>query len=97
MLATSNGRLWLISTPAGKEGFFYEEWTHGGPEWHRILAKATECPRISPVFLDRMRRTRPQSKFLSEYMCEFTTAENRLFDRDIIEAAITEKEEHWTL
>lgn len=86
MLATSNGRLWLLSTPCGKEGFFYNEWTHGGPDWHRVIAKATDCPRISPEFLDRMRRTRPENKFRREYLCEFMTPDDRLFDRDIVEA-----------
>jgi hypothetical protein len=33
MLAVSNGALWLMSTPRGTRGFFYEEWTNGGPEW----------------------------------------------------------------
>ena len=97
MLATSNGRLWLLSTPWGKEGFFYDEWTAGGPEWHRVIAKAPDCPRISPEFIERMRRTRPDNKFRREYLCEFMTAENRLFDRDIVEAMFVDDEEAWTL
>src|ERR1035437_11088243 len=44
-LATSDGALWLMSTPWGKRGFFYEAGTNGGPEWERILAPATECAR----------------------------------------------------
>ena len=30
MLATTNGALWLLSTPYGKQGFFYNEWARGG-------------------------------------------------------------------
>ncbi len=30
MLAVSGGALWLMSTPCGKKGFFYEVWTRGG-------------------------------------------------------------------
>src|ERR1039458_434339 len=30
MLAVSNGTLWLMSTPFGKRGFFYETWAGGG-------------------------------------------------------------------
>ena len=30
MLAVSGGALWLMSTPYGKRGFFYEAWAHGG-------------------------------------------------------------------
>ena len=36
MLAVSDGDLWLMSTPYGKRGFFYECWEHGGPEWLRV-------------------------------------------------------------
>ena len=35
MLAVKNGDLWLLSTPAGKQGFFYENWEHGGAEWEK--------------------------------------------------------------
>ena len=30
MLAVGDGDLWLMSTPCGKRGFFYEAWEHGG-------------------------------------------------------------------
>lgn len=30
MLATGNGDLWLMSTPFGQRGFFWEEWERGG-------------------------------------------------------------------
>ena len=55
MLATTNGALWLLSTPYGKQGFFYNEWARGGDRWERIAVPATECPRISPAFLDEER------------------------------------------
>jgi hypothetical protein len=29
MLAVGNGDLWLLSTPFGKRGFFYENWAGG--------------------------------------------------------------------
>ena len=46
MLAVGHGDLWIMSTPCGKRGFFYDAWEHGGPDWERFSAKATECPRI---------------------------------------------------
>ena len=36
MLAVSDGDLWLMSTPRGQQGFFYEAWEHGGAEWFRV-------------------------------------------------------------
>src|SRR5918992_4138685 len=46
MLAVSGGSLMMLSTPFGKRGAFYEEWT-GGEGWERYRVTAEECPRIS--------------------------------------------------
>jgi hypothetical protein len=32
MLAVGDGDLWLMSTPNGQRGFFYDEWTDGGDQ-----------------------------------------------------------------
>src|SRR5436309_441865 len=58
-LAVSAGDLWLMSTPCGKRGFFWNEWAHGGDVWERISVPATECPRIRPEILEQERRTMP--------------------------------------
>src|SRR5262249_29494890 len=36
MLAVSQGRLVCLSTPFGKRGFFWHEWTEGGDAWQRV-------------------------------------------------------------
>ena len=36
MLATSDGTLIVLSTPAGKRGVFYRLWTEGGDEWEPV-------------------------------------------------------------
>jgi hypothetical protein len=51
MLAVSGGRLVCLSTPYGRRGWFFEEWTAGG-DWQRTRIEARECPRISPGFLE---------------------------------------------
>jgi Helicase len=51
MLAVSGGRLLMLSTPAGRRGVFFEEWTEG-QSWERYEVKAEECPRISEAFLE---------------------------------------------
>ena len=89
MLAVSGGALWLMSTPYCRQGFFYETWTHGGPEWERIRAPATECPRIQPEFLREERATMGARSFQREYMCEFEDSVSALFQRDLLDNAIT--------
>ena len=51
MRVVSNGGIWMMSTPFGRRGFFWETWSAGGPEWTRIKVPATECPRISSEVL----------------------------------------------
>ena len=87
MLAVSGGALWLISTPYGKRGFFYETWANGGPQWERIRVPASECPRTAPEHLRDERAAMGDRRFLQEYGCEFGATEDGMFDRDVAEQA----------
>jgi hypothetical protein len=68
MLAVSGGRMVCLTTPFGKRGFFYEEWTGDGP-WDRIKITARECPRISAKFLDEERASLGEWWYQQEYEC----------------------------
>lgn len=89
MLAVSGGALWLMSTPFGKRGFFWEAWERGGAEWERIRAPATECPRISREFLEEERAAMGERWFRQEYLCEFVDTSSGVFGRDLVETALT--------
>jgi len=91
-LAVGNGDLWLMSTPNGKRGFFWTEWTGGGERWQRISATAMECPWIDPQFLDEERQNMTDAFFRQEYMCEFGQAEGRVFSQESIDAAFQDYE-----
>jgi len=88
MLAVGNGDLWLMSTPRGQRGFFYDAWRDAGEDWMRICVKATECPRISAEFLEGERGAMLVSEFSQEYMCEFTGDGTEYFDQQMIEEAM---------
>lgn len=92
-LVASNGDLWLMSTPYGKRGFFYEMWEHGGDEWMRMRAPVTECPRISKESVERQRSMMTAAWFAQEYMCTFVDGTSGVFDRDVVEGAIDEDED----
>jgi hypothetical protein len=91
MLAVSAGAVWLMSTPFGKRGFFWETWENGGPEWERIQVKAEDCPRIPEAFLTEEKRTMGDRWFRQEYGCEFVDSVSGLFDRDLIERAMSDE------
>jgi hypothetical protein len=68
MMATNrNAALWILSTPNGKSGFFHDSWHSLDESWHRVKVSATDCPRISPAFLEEERRALGQTMFESEY------------------------------
>ena len=88
MLATSNGTLWLMSTPHGKSGFFWDTWNAGGPVWERFRVPASECPRIRKEFLEEERQTMGDLWFRQEYGCEFVDAVSSVFDSDMVASAV---------
>lgn len=88
MLAVGNGDLWLMSTPRGKRGFFYETWQHGGPEWFRLSVTALDCPRIAAGFLEEERSAMGAAWFAQEFMAEFVDNGESIFPLDQIEKAI---------
>ena len=88
MLAVSGGDLWLISTPFGRRGFFYKEWTSGNPKWQRFSIKATECPRIPADYLEEEREAMTESEFRQEFCCEFVDPSEALFRMEVLLRAI---------
>lgn len=92
MLAVKEGDLWLLSTPAGKQGFFYENWEHGGEEWTRTTVRATECPRIRKEFLEEERQQMGNTWFEQEYLCEFVDNGRNLFRREVVRSALEDRE-----
>jgi hypothetical protein len=90
MLAVGNGDLWLLSTPAGKQGFFYSTWAHGDERWLKVAAPGTANPRIDPEFPEEERSAMGTAWFRQEYLCEFVDSGAAMLDRDVVEGALRE-------
>jgi hypothetical protein len=88
MLAVSDGRIILLSTPRGKRGFFHDVWTNGGNDWHRTRITAEQCPRISAEWLENERKTIPDFWFRQEFLCEFVETNDQLFSFDDINSSL---------
>ena len=92
MLAVGNGDLWLLSTPKGQQGFFYEEFAYGGDRWVRFEVPATACAgRISAAFLEDELAAMGAAWVKQEYFCEFLNMGGSMFDRQIVEDAVSEE------
>ena len=87
MLAVSGGSLMMLSTPFGKRGAFFEEWTNG-TGWERYEVPASKCPRISEVFLEEEFRSLPRRIYRQEYECSFEATDDQVFDFADVVAAI---------
>jgi hypothetical protein len=88
MLAVSGGSLMMLTTPYGKRGVFFEEWT-GGHGWDRYEVPASECPRISCEFLEEERAALPGWVYRQEYECSFEETEDAVFTTEMIDGAIS--------
>jgi hypothetical protein len=88
MPAASGGTLVRLSSAYAKVGFFYEAWTDGGPGWARVKVTASECPHIDSASLDEERAVLGQRVYAREYGCEFSAADDAVFDPDAIERAL---------
>jgi hypothetical protein len=90
-LATSDGNIIALSTPAGRAGWFYALWTSPDPAWDRVMVRATDCPRISRAFLEQELKDLGPAKYSQEYDLEFVDAETQAFMGELIEQAFTDE------
>jgi terminase large subunit-like protein len=89
MLAVSGGALMMLTTPHGKRGVFFEEWTSAVAGWERYEVEAQECPRITPEFLEEEREALPSWVYRQEYECSFEETEEKVFTHEMVERAVT--------
>jgi hypothetical protein len=89
MLATSGGRLVLMSTPFGRRGHFYDAWSSDDTSWERVEVRASDVPRISTAFLEEERNAIGSWRFRQEYECEFVDTVDSLFTHQQVSAAVT--------
>jgi hypothetical protein len=87
MLAVSGGRLVALSTPFGKRGWFYDEWT-GDRAWQRVQIIADRCPRISAAFLTAEKAALGDRWYRQEYNCEFMDMIGAVFSGADIDRAL---------
>jgi hypothetical protein len=89
MLAVRGGRLILMSTPFGKRGHFWREWSEG-INWQRVEVPAHKVPRISAEFLEEERRAMGDWWFSQEYMCEFRESTDSVFSHAAVMGALSD-------
>jgi hypothetical protein len=85
MLAVSDGRLVLMSTPHGRRGHFHEVWENKDRwGWQAFEIPAQRCSRISKEFLEEERES--NFWYPQEFECQFMENEDQLFSDDVIDS-----------
>jgi len=93
MLAVSGGSLMMLTTPNGRRGVFYEEWTDGAG-WERYEVPASDLPAwwfkpSTPEYLEEERLALPPWVYRQEYECSFEELEDQVFPTELIRKAIS--------
>jgi len=82
----------LMSSPFGKQGFFYRAWANPSGIWTKFSVTGHECPRITKDFLEVERDELGPIWFEQEYECKFIDLMTAIFtDEMISEAMSTDK------
>jgi hypothetical protein len=95
MLAVSRGRQIDMSSPNGRRGFYFENWTNG-EDIERIRIVGRDCPRISAEFLAQQRKKLGSTLFAQEFEGEFTDADTSAFS-SVVELALVDDFEPFEL
>ncbi len=93
MLAASNGRLILLSTPFGKRGFFWQAWSGEAGVFEKYSARADQCSRISKEYLLGEAKALGFFLYSQEFENAWIDAESQLISSDLILAARWETDE----
>jgi hypothetical protein len=85
----ATGRVLMISTPRGRDGFFYETWA--ARKARRVFARSVDSPRLAAkVEFDQ--RFMSDIRFRSEHLCEFLGSGVPLISYEVLQRAVSDRE-----
>jgi len=86
MLSTTSGHAIFLSTPWGKDHFFYRAFMN--PKYSAHKVKSSQCPLITSEFLEEQRLNMTAEAYKMEFEAEFVEAQNCFFSQDLIRECI---------
>lgn len=91
-VATTNGSIVALTTPAGARGWFWELWKQEDVDavWERYEVAATEVPRITEAFLEEQRSLRGERYVQQEFFCDFQADTLSFFDPHDLEQMLVD-------
>jgi len=89
MLAVTKGKLWLLSTPKGKQNYFYKAEMSGNYECFHV--SYLDCPRKDEEYIRLRREELTKAMFAQEVMGEYVDELHRFFPDTLINSICTLK------
>lgn len=83
MLSVTGGSIDLLSTPRGKQGFFYE--TSMREDFTKFYVSAEDCPRHNKEFLESEKKSMSKLQYAQEYLAVFLDELKRVFSPEWID------------
>ena len=87
MVATTNGSVWMLSTPWETDHIFYKIWA-SGESWSKYHFPSSINPLITKQFLDEQRYLIGEERFRIEYEAEFIEEGNSYFPMKLLRNCI---------
>lgn len=82
MLAVTKGDQWLLSTPHGRQGYFYR--TFSDETFTNFKISSEDCPRKNHNFLRQEKERMSKLQYAQEYLGEFIDELRQFFPSDVI-------------
>ena len=82
-IARTNGKLWMLSTPNGQTGTFYNIWHDQKlSHWHRVKATVDDVDDANKEIIDLHMRLYP-ARAKQDFYCEFVQPAGRLVSAEL--------------
>lgn len=82
MLSITRGVMWLLSSPFGRQGFFYRAFSDDN--FKKFHISSEDCPRKDEKFLRSERERMTKAEYAQEYLGEFVDELHRFFTDELI-------------
>ncbi len=86
MLSTTNGTAIMLSTPYGRDHYFFKAFT--SPLWSKYQFKTSDNPLVSKEFLDQQLEEIGQTRFRQEYLAEFVDEVTTYFPTSLLRSSV---------
>lgn len=88
-MAASDGAIWALSTPWGRQGWFFDLHDGVGNGWERHRITCYDSAQWSPQRIAEMKASVGRFAFASDYEAVFGDTDSQMFSLDDIRGAIT--------